>query len=232
MKPVRIIGINGSPRKAGSTDTLMRWVLEGCAEAGAETEVIDIVDYSIEYCRGCSRCLREGRCHIPDDYPIVFEKLSAADGIVVGSPVYEGMPTAQLKTLLDRMTLLNLYAATFGDKLSVGVATSGIAPTRGTARTAAGMFGAVVGIIGAKTATLKGGMKHLEERHHPKLPGKARKLGRKLVGRVVVSEGKRFSSLKTAWIYFLRKFFLRKMVNRFPEDFKAAIEMNPDLYGH
>ncbi|MFW5769115.1 MAG: flavodoxin family protein [Spirochaetota bacterium] len=231
MKQVRILGINGSPKRKGSTRTLMEWVLEGCREAGAETELINITDYRIEYCIGCHRCLKEGSCFLSDEYGAVFEKLMGADGIVVGSPVYEGMPTAQLKTLLDRMTLLNLYAATFSDKLSVGVATSGIAPPRGTARTAAGMFGSVVGIIGAKTATLKGGMKHLEERHDPGLPRKARRLGGKLVKKALTSERKRFSSLKAAWIYFLRKYLLKKLVTRFPEDFRAAIEMNPDLYG-
>lgn len=98
----------------------------------------------------------------------------------MGSPVYEGQPTAQLKTLLDRLSLLNLYTDTFGRHFSVGVATSGIAPTEAVAKTATA-FGRRVGTIGAKTTTLDQGYQPLAAVHPPELPARARALGRRLV---------------------------------------------------
>ena len=230
MSKLNIVGINGSPRKNGNSATLLKWVLAGCAEAGAGVELIQISDYDIQYCQGCNRCLREGACPIDDDYLLLFRKMMAADGIVVASPVYADAPTAQLKTLMDRMTLLNLFGATFQNKLSVGLATSGVAPTKNVARRIADMFGCRCGFLGATTATLKGGYQPLELVHKPDLPEKANRLGKKLVYRLGKRKGKEVFTMKRIWISFLRKHLLSKMVTRFPEEFKSAIELQPGIY--
>ena len=52
-KPIYIIGLNDSPHRDGSTATLMKWVLEGCKDAGAKVELINVIDHNILYCRGC-----------------------------------------------------------------------------------------------------------------------------------------------------------------------------------
>jgi len=82
-------------------------------------EWLHVVDWRVEYCQGCFTCLRTGTCPIADDVPAIRERLLNADGIVVGSPVYGDGPTALLKTLLDRLTLLNLYTRTFEGAWSV-----------------------------------------------------------------------------------------------------------------
>lgn len=217
-----IIGLNGSPHRDGNTATLMGWVLEGCAEAGARVEWIHVVDYDIRYCQGCFACLRDGECPIGDDLAEVRDRLLAADGIVVGSPVYEGQPTAQLKTLMDRLALLVLYADTFARQHSVGVATSGLAPTGGTAK-AADLFGHCSGTIGAKVASLAQGYRPLTEADFPRLPRRARALGRRLV-RDIRHPDQGFN-LKRAWIGFLRGLLRRFVVERHPDQFAGVIRI-------
>jgi len=218
----RIIGLNGSPHRDGNTVTLMRWVLEGCVEAGASVEWIHVADCDIRYCQGCFTCLREGACPIQDDFPEVRDRLLAADGIVVGSPVYEDQPTAQLKTLMDRVALLALYADIFSRQHSVGVATSGLAPTGNTAR-AAEMFGRCSGVIGAKVTSLTEGYRMLAEAHSPCLPRQARALGRRLVRDIQLPD--RAFNLKRAWIGFLRRLLRRFVVERQPDLFAGVIRI-------
>ena len=111
---IQITGLNGSPHLKGNTATLISWVLKGCEEAGAKVEWINLKDYNLKYCQGCHTCLRTGECAIrDDDYIKILERLISSDGIVVGSPVYADGPTALLKTLMDRFTLLNLFVGIF-----------------------------------------------------------------------------------------------------------------------
>ena len=222
---VRVIALNGSPHRNGNTATLMNWVLEGCAEAGAEVQWLHIVDYDIEYCQGCFTCLREGACPIQDDFVEVRERLLAADGIVAGSPVYEGQPTAQLKTFLDRLTLLNLYVGTFTEQYSVGVATSGIAPTRCTAKAAAEGLGRCCGTLGAKTASLAHGYQPLSRSHSPRLPDRARGLGERLVRTIRHPRKLSTVHLNHLWIGFLRQVLKHVVVKRSPEQFAGVLRL-------
>lgn len=219
---IRIIGLNGSPHRDGNTATLMGWVLEGCAEAGAGVEWIHVVDHNISYCQGCFTCLRKGECPIQDDFAEVRDRLLATDGIVVGSPVYEDQPTAQLKTLMDRLALLCLYTDTFAKQHSVGVATSGLAPTSNTAKAAA-IFGQCSGIIGAKVASFTEGYQPLVEAHSPRLPRRARTLGRRLVQDIQRPD--RAFNLERAWINFLRGLLRRFVVMRHPDQFAGVIRI-------
>jgi len=222
---IHVIGLNGSPHRHGNTATLMNWVLEGCARAGAEVDWLHLVDYRIQYCMGCFTCLREGACPIQDDFVAVRDHLLDADGIVAGSPVYEGQPTAQLKTLLDRLTLLNLYVGTFTRQATVGVATSGLAPTRATAKAAALQFGRCCGTIGAKTASLAHGYRSLAEAHPPRLPHRARALGEQLVARINHPQALSTADLNRLWIGVLRRLLKRVVVDRHPNQFAGVIRL-------
>jgi NAD(P)H-dependent FMN reductase len=222
---IRIVGLNGSPHCDGNTVTLMRWVLEGCTEAGADVEWIHVVDHNIQYCQGCFTCLRTGVCPIEDDLLAVRERLLSADGIVVGSPVYADQPTAQLKTLMDRLTLLNLYAYTFEQQRSVGVATSGVAPTGGVAKNLAGFFGRRSGAIGAKTASLARGYQPLADVHKPGLPAQARALGRRLVADIWTPRRLRFPPLDYVWFLVLQRFVVRRLVTRQPDQFAGVLRI-------
>lgn len=224
QRSVRVVALNGSPHRDGNTATLIGWVLEGCVEAGADVSWLHVVDYEIGYCQGCFACLRQGTCPIDDDLAVVRQRLVAADGIVVGSPVYEDQPTAQLKTLMDRLALLVLYTDTFAGHRSVGVATSGLAPTRNTAK-AAELFGRCSGAIGARVTSLSEGHRSLSEAHGPLLRKRAQKLGRRLV-RDIRRSNQGFSfDLKVAWMRLLRGLLRRLVVERHPEQFSGVLDI-------
>jgi multimeric flavodoxin WrbA len=114
-----IIGICGSPRKKHSrTGQLIREVLAGAQSVGADTEYIDLSTLKIDYCTGCGRCHHTGMCVQKDDFNPLFEKILAADGLVLGSPVYISHVTALLKNWIDHlgntilcMRLLGKYGA-------------------------------------------------------------------------------------------------------------------------
>jgi NAD(P)H-dependent FMN reductase len=224
-KIVRVIGLNGSPHRHGNTVTLMTWVLEGSAAAGAQVEWIHLVDYDIRYCQGCFTCLRRGACPIRDDFLSVRAKLLAADGIAAGSPVYEGGPSAQFKTFLDRMTLLNLYTNLFERQHSVGVATSGIAPTEGVAKGLAVVLWQPAGTIGAKTCTRLHGYQPLAAVHDPRLPDKARALGRRLVANIRQPQRFRFPSREYLIYWLCLRAFLRPMVLNNPDQFAGVLDI-------
>lgn len=223
---MRILLINGSPNKKRNTATLMSWVAEGAQEAGASIDWVHLTDLDINYCQGCQSCLKTGSCIINDDLQPLLEKVEKADALIVGSPVYEGYPSAQMKTVMDRVSLLNLYAGAHEDKYAIGVATSGIAPTRKTAKTCAITFGRRLDWIGGKTASLDGGYTNISKDSHPKLVSKAKRKGKKLVKYSEKPKLKR--SLFYRWINFLRKRFLSRLVRKNKDQFKAVYEIMVD----
>lgn len=116
---VRVLGISGSPRRHGNTETLLDAVLEGAREAGAEVEKIVLRPLDYASCRGCNACHKTGVCIIKDDLTVVFEKIGDADALVLASPIYSMGITAEAKGLIDRAQYLwarkfilkNLYYA-------------------------------------------------------------------------------------------------------------------------
>jgi multimeric flavodoxin WrbA len=108
MNPVRIIGIAGSPRR-GNTELLVKEALKAAEGIGdVETEFVTLVGKNIQPCKADYRCTTEGTFELPcptipeDDVNDILKRLAIADGIIVGSPVYWGGVTAQLKALFDR----------------------------------------------------------------------------------------------------------------------------------
>jgi len=224
-KPIHVVGLNGSPHRTGNTVTLMGWVLDGCAASGTQIEWLHLVDYDIHYCQGCFTCLRTGACPIKDDFLTFRANLLAADGIVAGSPVYEGGPSAQLKTFLDRLTLLNLYTNLFERQHSVGVATSGIAPTEDVAKRIAFILGRPAGTIGAKTSTPAHGYRSLATAHDPRLPEKARALGQCLVANIRQPKRFRFPSREYLIYLLCQRAFLQPMVLNNPDQFAGVLRI-------
>ncbi len=104
--PVRVLGISGSPRRHGNTETLLDAVLEGAREAGAAVEKVVLRPLDYASCRGCNVCHRTGVCVISDELTVVFEKIAAADVLVLASPIYSMGITAEAKGLIDRAQYL------------------------------------------------------------------------------------------------------------------------------
>jgi multimeric flavodoxin WrbA len=101
---MRILAVNGSPRKGGNTDTLLEKALEGARALGARTVKIDLSDMDISPVREkeYSAVTDEGLSVVSDDIHVVFDQLKRADAVILGSPVFFGSLSAQLKTMIDR----------------------------------------------------------------------------------------------------------------------------------
>ncbi len=101
---MKVIAIHGSPRTIRSTTRkLAGLVLEGAAEAGAETGMIDLCDFRVTPCTACEGCAFTGICIYEDDVPAIVERLKEADGIVFASPVYIDNVSGQMKVFYDRL---------------------------------------------------------------------------------------------------------------------------------
>lgn len=98
-----IVAINGSPHEGiGNTSMMIEMLRQPLSKQGFDLEVIYLCQHDIGYCQGCGFCLERGKCWIDDDHRGILERLSDADGIILGSPVYIMHVTAQMKTFLDR----------------------------------------------------------------------------------------------------------------------------------
>jgi multimeric flavodoxin WrbA len=100
--PVRVLGISGSPRRHGNTETLLDSFLEGTASAGAEVEKVVIRTLTYQPCRGCNACTKTGECIVKDDFTPLFEDILSVDVLALASPIYSMGITAELKALVDR----------------------------------------------------------------------------------------------------------------------------------
>ncbi len=101
---MKVIAINGSPRKNGNTEILIREVLKVLEKNGIETELIQIGGKKVYSCVACMKCKTEkdGQCHKKNNLlNEVLSKMIGADGILIGSPVYFSDITPETKALLD-----------------------------------------------------------------------------------------------------------------------------------
>lgn len=98
---MKVLGVCGSPR-VGNTEHYINVVLEELKKRDFDIEFVRLRDKSISQCEGCYGCIKNKKCIIEDDFQGIFNKMIEADGLIVGSPVYNGSVTPRLKALLDR----------------------------------------------------------------------------------------------------------------------------------
>ncbi|NYT10703.1 MAG: flavodoxin family protein, partial [Methanosarcinales archaeon] len=94
---MKIVGISGSPRKAGNTEFLLNEALAVAAEYGFQTERLLCSELNFDFCSDCGDCSKGKPCPNKDDMHKVLRAMQEAEGIIVASPVYFGNVTAQLK---------------------------------------------------------------------------------------------------------------------------------------
>jgi len=99
---MKILGIVGSPRPGGNTERLTKMALNEISGEGIEVELISLAGKKIEPCRGCSACRKTGECVIKDDFAAIYDKMCAAEGFILASPVYFGAATPQISALISR----------------------------------------------------------------------------------------------------------------------------------
>lgn len=126
-----VIGINGSPRKNGNTATLLNKALEGASSQGAETEIIHLYDLNFRGCKSCFACKTKGgksygKCAVKDDLAPILEKVEKADAIILGSPIYFGSVSGEMRSFLERLmfpylTYTNPPQSLFPKKINIGL---------------------------------------------------------------------------------------------------------------
>ena len=115
---MKVLMINGSPRKDGNTAIALAEMEKVFASHGIEVEVVQVGGEAIRGCLCCSYCYKNGKCVTDDIVNELAEKLEAADGLVIGSPVYYSSPNGTLISLLDRL----FYSSKFPKNMKVGAA--------------------------------------------------------------------------------------------------------------
>lgn len=102
---LKVVAFNGSARKDGNTAILIRKVLSVLESEGIETELIQLAGEQIHGCTACGTCrkIKNQECKIVNDNVNDYiQKMSQADGIILGSPTYFSMMTSEMKALIDR----------------------------------------------------------------------------------------------------------------------------------
>ena len=101
---MKVLLINGSPRRNGCTFTALSEVEKTLHREGIETELVQLGAKAVQGCIACNKCGELGRCVFRDElYDTLHGKLAGADGLVVGSPTYYAGPNGSLCAILDRL---------------------------------------------------------------------------------------------------------------------------------
>ena len=104
---MKIVVLEGSPNKNGSSNMLADSFIRGAKEAGHSVQVIDAAHANVHPCIGCIRCGYEGPCVQKDDMETIRPAILDADMMVFVTPLYYYGMSAQLKTLIDRFCAFN-----------------------------------------------------------------------------------------------------------------------------
>ncbi len=102
---MKVVAFNGSPREDGNTSILLNYVLRELEAEGIGTEFVQLGGRKISGCTACRECFRnkDRQCSVTDDvFNECFEKMIAADGLLLGSPTYFTDLTTEMKALIDR----------------------------------------------------------------------------------------------------------------------------------
>lgn len=126
-----VLGLNGSPQKEGNTVNLLNSALDAAAALGATTRLLHVVDalkgLSNPFCSNCTP-ICDGNCFKGSNLDEAYDLLRKADGIIIGSPVYFGTVSAQLKSFWDKSRILRKEKAlvsVVGGAVSVGASRFG-----------------------------------------------------------------------------------------------------------
>ena len=108
-----VLGISGSPREGGNTDTLLERALSGAKSKGASVEKIVLNNLNFSPCQECSNVREDGVCTVKDDMQTVYAKIENAGAIILASPIFFGSLSAQTKMMIDRFQCLWLSEYVF-----------------------------------------------------------------------------------------------------------------------
>lgn len=111
----KIVAIIGTYRKGGITDQAVDAILEAARQKGAEAEKIYLTEKCINFCSNCRVCTEDdpqkkrGRCILNDDMAQLLDKIDAADGLVLASPINFSTVTAIMKRFVERLIVYTYW---------------------------------------------------------------------------------------------------------------------------
>ena len=101
---MKIAVITSSPHKNGSSNLLASEFIRGAEEKGHSVTLFDAGHSEIKSCIGCDKCGMNGECVFKDDFEFVRNNIVDADVVVFTTPMYYFGISAQIKTVIDRIT--------------------------------------------------------------------------------------------------------------------------------
>jgi multimeric flavodoxin WrbA len=127
---MKVLLINGSPRKTGNIATLLNNAIQGVTSQNVEAEIVHLYDYNFKGCISCFACKRKdgksyGKCAVQDELTSILKKIEEADALIIGSPLYFGNVTGEVRSFLERLQFPysvydKNYSSLFPRKMQVG----------------------------------------------------------------------------------------------------------------
>jgi multimeric flavodoxin WrbA len=105
---MKVMAFNASPRKKWNTATLIEKAIEGAASQGAATSLIHLYDLDFKGCISCFACKKKGgrsygTCAVQDDLTPIYAEIKEAGAIILGSPIYFGDVTGEMRSFMERL---------------------------------------------------------------------------------------------------------------------------------
>jgi multimeric flavodoxin WrbA len=113
---MKIVAINGSPRKEGNTAKMLHGITKD--HAGIDLKYFDLADMKLADCKACMHCKTHDGCSIKDDMTKLYKAINEADAVVLGTPLYMGSETATIKAFEDRLYAYLAYGEQKGSFMS------------------------------------------------------------------------------------------------------------------
>lgn len=114
---MKILILNGSPRKNGNTSVAVSQMEKVFIKNGIETEIIQVGAMEVSGCKACGYCFKNGKCAIDDIVNNeLAKKFEECDGMVIASPVFYAAANGALISILNRL----FYSTKFDKRMKVG----------------------------------------------------------------------------------------------------------------
>ena len=122
---MKVIILNGSPRKNNNTAKMLKEVKAGAESKGHTVEYFDLYDLNFTGCRSCLACkVKDGRrnhCFFNDDLSPIIDKIFEADALVIGSPIYQSNLSSRIAEVMERLHFVTLSYDDYSNyKIKIG----------------------------------------------------------------------------------------------------------------